>query len=700
MPDEGQFVAREEKIQTIFQQVRYSVPMYQRPYRWEADPVKQLWADIIEFYKEDKQKAVDGKVKYFLGPIVTFKMPENDQNQIIDGQQRITTLKILLYLLWMKLKKFNRKSFLEGVASDDEKGQDRAADLYANVAGIRKDLVKCLWLWENDDARYDQPLLSTDVIGCEKKNLKEVFDHESLKEPAGKNMDAYFREGTFDFDAKTQKDNSIVHFRNRALLNKLIDHELKEGIFSSTEEHQALLIISNLVLNCCVMLTISCASEGSALRIFNTLNARGQVLSSSDILKAKIFGFAKDEAGRKQFAENWTNFTNIIDRYVFKTAGEELSSDAMFRYLMHIYRSMETIDNTDPGLLKYFESESRGKKRLKDDIFADLIPISKLWTYISNLTNHDFDFDESEDYKDIAEVFTDEAKKYLSVLWYLQNNPYWRYLVSNFFYRFFIGKEKIDVALFKEKLPVFLKYLTAFTFSTLLSPGDYKNAFYKQRAKVLNSAYTIDSMTTSLWWNIPEDKNNDFRSKIKSEMNSNVGSSGQASRALLLLHAYLDPKQIFVQDKFDIEHIFPQNLKAVCVATPELMSEYGMTAENIDEELESFGNKMALEKNINRSASDNPWMMKKSIYTGNAPWQSNRAESKHPTQYQEAIYLAGLAQITRWCRAHIEAREKDFLEKIMRFLSDPTHDFSNWERPDYKFEDNAGNAPGTTAGNI
>ena len=165
MPDENQFIAREEKIQTIFQQVRYSVPMYQRPYRWEADPVRQLWTDIIEFYKEDKQKAVDGKVKYFLGPIVTFN--KNDQNQIIDGQQRITTLKILLFLLWAKLKKFNRKSFLEGVPSDDEKGQDRAADLYANVAGIRRDLVKCLWLWENDDARYDQPLLSTDVIGCD-----------------------------------------------------------------------------------------------------------------------------------------------------------------------------------------------------------------------------------------------------------------------------------------------------------------------------------------------------------------------------------------------------------------------------------------------------------------------------------------------------------------------------------------------------
>ena len=109
---------------------------------------------------------------------------------------------------------------------------------------------------------------------------------------------------------------------------------------------------------------------------------------------------------------------------------------------------------------------------------------------------------------------------------------------------------------------------------------------------------------------------------------------------------------------------------------------------------------MALEKYINISASDNPWMMKKSIYTGNAPWQSNRAESKRTTQYREALYLAGLSQITKWRRAHIEAREKDFLDKILLFLSDPTHDFSTWERPNYKFEDNAGSAPETTTGNI
>ena len=99
MSDEmqDQFIPKEQSVFVNFNQIPYSVPMYQRPYRWEAEPVKQLWCDIIEFYKEDRQKATDEKAKYFLGPIVTFY--QNGKNQIIDGQQRITTLKILLFLL-------------------------------------------------------------------------------------------------------------------------------------------------------------------------------------------------------------------------------------------------------------------------------------------------------------------------------------------------------------------------------------------------------------------------------------------------------------------------------------------------------------------------------------------------------------------------------------------------------------------------
>ena len=688
MPDEmqdqlqDQFIPKELSIKESFNQISFSIPVYQRPYRWEAEPVKQLWADIIEFYKEDTQKIADGKAKYFLGPVVTFY--QNGQNQVIDGQQRITTLKILLFLLLTKLRKFDVDSMMQDVANEDKNGLKEAFQRFSKIDNRRSELEKCLWMARDEKPDYSSPLLSTSVISNkEKQNLHEIFLEMTSRD--FEEMDSFFKDCSFDFTAKVQKDCENIHFRNRALLNKLIDNEIKCGAFKGKAEDQALLIISNLILNCCKMLTIRCDSQQSALKIFNTLNARGQLLSSSDILKAKIFGSAKDEVAQSQFEKNWTVFSSIAPKYAFKTSTEESSFDAMFRYLMHIYRSKEkVIDNTDPGLLKYFESENLGKNLMTNEIFRDLIPISKLWTYISNLTNPDFEV--SGEFEEIDNAITDEAKKYLSVLFYLQNNPYWRHLVSNFFWRFFIGKE-IGIELFKNKLPAFLKYLVAFTFSTFLSPVDYKNLFYKQRAKVLNKDFSIELMTTPDWWNLQkEDKKNDFVNKIKSEMNSNIGSAGQATRALLLLHAYLDPKQSFVQDKFDIEHIFPQNLKTLCEQNRALMNEYNFSEEDIEEHLQSFGNKMALEKYINISASDNPWLIKRETYLGRSPWQKNKLASKRQTQYQEALYLANLGQITKWKKAHIEAREKDFFDKIMIFFFDPDHDFSDWKRPDYNFE--------------
>ena len=66
------------------------LPEYQRPYKWEDDQVEQLWDDIFESYEGDYKN-------YFLGSVITVK--DNQAIDIIDGQQRLTTLMILFCVL-------------------------------------------------------------------------------------------------------------------------------------------------------------------------------------------------------------------------------------------------------------------------------------------------------------------------------------------------------------------------------------------------------------------------------------------------------------------------------------------------------------------------------------------------------------------------------------------------------------------------
>ena len=68
------------------------IPDYQRPYKWGIDECETLWNDIKDAFKE---KQSESHFEYFLGSIVTYKNSETKNLDIIDGQQRITTLTLL-----------------------------------------------------------------------------------------------------------------------------------------------------------------------------------------------------------------------------------------------------------------------------------------------------------------------------------------------------------------------------------------------------------------------------------------------------------------------------------------------------------------------------------------------------------------------------------------------------------------------------
>ena len=74
----------------------FIIPDYQRPYAWGENECQTLWDDIFTFAIPDGDKDKFNKDdEYYLGPIVTFKN-ENGKQEIIDGQQRITSLFLLL----------------------------------------------------------------------------------------------------------------------------------------------------------------------------------------------------------------------------------------------------------------------------------------------------------------------------------------------------------------------------------------------------------------------------------------------------------------------------------------------------------------------------------------------------------------------------------------------------------------------------
>ena len=85
----------EFSIQELFQNDQYKVPLYQRNYAWGEEECIQLVQDVCDYAKNG------GRNNYYIGTLVTFPREEGGKiyYEVIDGQQRLTTLAILLCVL-------------------------------------------------------------------------------------------------------------------------------------------------------------------------------------------------------------------------------------------------------------------------------------------------------------------------------------------------------------------------------------------------------------------------------------------------------------------------------------------------------------------------------------------------------------------------------------------------------------------------
>jgi uncharacterized protein with ParB-like and HNH nuclease domain len=84
----------------------YEIPSFQRPYAWTEEEAGDLFDDLYDFYVNEPEDE-----QYFLGSIVLVKEDDKPHAEVIDGQQRLTTLTILISAITSKLSGEDRSDF-------------------------------------------------------------------------------------------------------------------------------------------------------------------------------------------------------------------------------------------------------------------------------------------------------------------------------------------------------------------------------------------------------------------------------------------------------------------------------------------------------------------------------------------------------------------------------------------------------------
>ena len=322
----------------------FLIPDYQRPYAWEKEECQTLWQDIFDFAfpDDDYSKFNSNSDEYFLGPIVIFKNGDKDNKlEIIDGQQRLTTLMLLLRAFYTKY----------GNSMKDEHSRK-----------TRENIEQCIW--KTDE--FDNP---------DKSALK--IDSEVATEAEKDEFLSILRTGKAD-----EKKRSQNHYtENYIFFQKKIDEFLEEypAYFS---------YLPTRILNNCVLLPIEAESQDTALRIFSTLNDRGKPLSDADIFKAQLYKFFASKGKKEEFIQKWKDLEELCEK-IFRPISGTPMDELFTRYMYYERAKLGNKNSTTEALRKFYEKNGYSLLK-KESTFENLRVLANFWRDVSNQDSDKF----------------------------------------------------------------------------------------------------------------------------------------------------------------------------------------------------------------------------------------------------------------------------------------------------------------------
>lgn len=283
-----------------------TIPAYQRPYAWEEEQVDELWHDIVEHLDSN----------HFMGSVVLCS-PDSSRPEVIDGQQRLTTIILLLSLI-----------------------RDRYQQLKPELVGRVQQFLENAYA--EPDLRFKfrpgnaNAKVFTDFILCAPDN------------PSRREWSTVRQLGSHELT------------RNQRMIENVerLGGYLEQRLANSVDPVNLLTQIEHKIMTGLEFVVIDVPNIANAFIIFETLNDRGLALSAGDLLKNHLLAAAANARESVQdLADDWDG---IID---------SLEGGDITRFLRHYLLTQHAQVQKDDvfGLFKK-EVATRGVKPLVKDL--------------------------------------------------------------------------------------------------------------------------------------------------------------------------------------------------------------------------------------------------------------------------------------------------------------------------------------------
>ena len=362
----NKITGKEYPLSKIFSaDFEYHIPGYQRPYAWTEEETGILFDDLYEFFQTE---AVDN---YFLGSIVLIKDENKPYADVIDGQQRLTTLSILFSVM--------ANSFhTEAYRNNCKKYLQEEGNILEGIAAQPRIFLR----------DWDQDFFSKYIQDIQLDALVQI-------DPV-----------TLDTEAKR-------HIQKNCTV-------LREKFSEVFNDENDLLKFTQFILTRCFLVVVSTPNQESAFRVFSVMNSRGLDLLPTDIIKSMTIGkMPKDE--EQKYTEKWEELENLTGRDGFNEvfthtrtifAKERPKKNLLDEFKEYVIKQTSPKSLVDEYLIPYTEAYVC----LKNCDFSstqNAEEINELLLWLNKTNNHDW-------MPPAIKFLTDHKNDSVYILWFIR----------------------------------------------------------------------------------------------------------------------------------------------------------------------------------------------------------------------------------------------------------------------------------------
>jgi hypothetical protein len=498
--------------------LRYEVPKFQRDYSWEAEQWDDLWQDI-------KALLANEDSEHYMGYLV-LQTTNNKDFQIIDGQQRLTTMSLLV-LATLKCMKD-----LADAGVDTEKNLKRKESLLNSYIG------------------YIDPVT--------------LISNNKLK--LNRNSDDYYKHYLVLLKDLPRRNTNASEKHMRECFEWYYERIKKE--FQTGEQLAA--FIDNIV-DKLFFTVIEVTDQLNAFKVFETLNARGVQLSSSDLLKNYLFSVVDETKPHPSEIEELENIWSKITGKL----GEQKFED----YLRYYWNSI---------------NKSTGKKNLFKTIKNHIKTKNQVFDLIRNLNDTADYFLAIQDPEDILWKEYPEIRRLLKELKLFQ--------IRQTYSLFLSALKNLGMEEFKKLVKICSVISFRYNIIGGLNPNAQEDVYNSVALKIASQKTFSVKDFQSIY--IPDmNFENDFSTK---EFKNTSRNHKIVKYILSRIEIYLYKNEIDPDsDIFTVEHILPENYN----------NQWGdFTFEQMNRSVYRIGNLTLLEKKLNLESDQKPYPEKVKIY--------------------------------------------------------------------------------------